>query len=119
MAYTPTEWTSGDVITAEKLNKIEGGVAESGASALLVTPADENDNWVFDKTWQEIHDAFFAGKNVIVNIPDSAEYGLVVYVTEDPYGHMWSVIYIDFGDETHYGQALTHATDGYPVIQSE
>lgn len=27
MAYTPTEWQDGDVITAEKLNKIENGVA--------------------------------------------------------------------------------------------
>lgn len=27
MAYTPTEWKDGDAITAEKLNKIEKGVA--------------------------------------------------------------------------------------------
>lgn len=27
MAYTPTEWKNGDVITAEKLNKLEEGVA--------------------------------------------------------------------------------------------
>ena len=26
MAYTPTEWQTGDVITAEKLNKLEQGV---------------------------------------------------------------------------------------------
>lgn len=26
MAYTPTEWNDGDVITAEKLNKLEQGV---------------------------------------------------------------------------------------------
>ena len=26
MAYTPTTWTDGDVITAEKLNKLEQGV---------------------------------------------------------------------------------------------
>ncbi len=27
MAYTPTTWTTGDVITAEKMNKLEQGVA--------------------------------------------------------------------------------------------
>lgn len=26
MAYTPTTWTDGDLITAEKLNKLEQGV---------------------------------------------------------------------------------------------
>jgi hypothetical protein len=26
MAYTPTDWKTGDVITAEKLNNIENGV---------------------------------------------------------------------------------------------
>lgn len=34
MAYTPTEWVTGDVITAEKLNKAEQGIAE--ASALII-----------------------------------------------------------------------------------
>ena len=28
MAYTPTEWACGDTITAEKLNKLENGLAE-------------------------------------------------------------------------------------------
>ena len=26
MAYTPTEWKDGDIITAERLNKLEAGV---------------------------------------------------------------------------------------------
>ena len=30
MAYTPTTWNNGDIITAEKLNKIENGVAQAG-----------------------------------------------------------------------------------------
>lgn len=31
MAYTVTEWKSGDVVTAELLNKIEAGVEEKAA----------------------------------------------------------------------------------------
>ncbi len=31
MAYTPTVWETGDVITAEKLNKAEQGIASAGA----------------------------------------------------------------------------------------
>ena len=30
MSYTPTTWTTGDTITATKLNKIEQGIADSG-----------------------------------------------------------------------------------------
>ena len=29
MAYTPTEWQCGDTITADKLNKLEQGVANA------------------------------------------------------------------------------------------
>lgn len=29
MSYTPTEWSKGDVITSEKLNKIEQGITNS------------------------------------------------------------------------------------------
>lgn len=28
MAYTPTTWADGDIITAEKMNKLEQGVAD-------------------------------------------------------------------------------------------
>ena len=36
MAYTPTEWKTGDIVTAEKLNKLENGLAnvESGGRYL-------------------------------------------------------------------------------------
>lgn len=33
MAYTPTNWTTGDTITATKLNKIEQGIADGGGGA--------------------------------------------------------------------------------------
>ena len=40
MGYTPTEWVNGDVITAEKLNKLENGVASvaGGADGVIVAP---------------------------------------------------------------------------------
>ena len=30
MSYIPTEWKTGDIVTAEKLNKLEEGVASGG-----------------------------------------------------------------------------------------
>ena len=31
--YTPNTWSTGDIITAEKLNNLEQGVAGAGAAA--------------------------------------------------------------------------------------
>lgn len=42
MAYTPTEWETGDIITAEKLNNMEQGI-EDAFVAPAVTSADEGD----------------------------------------------------------------------------
>lgn len=30
MSYTPTDWKTGDVITADKLNNMESGIANAG-----------------------------------------------------------------------------------------
>ena len=35
MAYNPTTWTTGDVITADKLNNIEFGVTNASSIAVL------------------------------------------------------------------------------------
>ena len=32
MTYTPTEWKTGDVVTAEKLNKMEQGIADNSSA---------------------------------------------------------------------------------------
>ena len=34
MSYTPTTWTTGDTITATKLNKIEQGIANAGGGGV-------------------------------------------------------------------------------------
>lgn len=56
MSYTPTTWTTGDTITATKLNKIENGVANAG-SAVIVTET----NNTLDKTFAEIYDLVHSG----------------------------------------------------------
>ena len=42
MSYAPTEWKSGDVITAEKLNNIENGVVDA-SKPLFVSLVSEDD----------------------------------------------------------------------------
>lgn len=66
MAYTPTEWKSGDVITAEKLNNIEEGISESSSSDIFVVKFTQNGStWTADKTLSEINSAVGNGTPVI------------------------------------------------------
>ena len=55
MAYTPTEWETGDVITAEKLNKAENGIAAADRSLLVVTEDAENK---LSEKWEDIFAAY-------------------------------------------------------------
>jgi len=54
MSYEPTVWKKGDIVTSEKLNKIENGIANCGN--IMVVNYDPEVNRT-DKTWQEIYDA--------------------------------------------------------------
>lgn len=53
MAYTPTVWATGDVITAEKLNKAEQGIADA-YEVFTVTVTESNGTYTADKTYAEI-----------------------------------------------------------------
>lgn len=71
MAYTPTVWATGDIITAEKLNKAENGIAAASASSyplfvLTVDMAADGLSATIDKTLAEITEAFEAGGNVFM-----------------------------------------------------
>lgn len=63
MGYTPTVWQTGDIVTSEKLNKIENGIADA-VGVLVVTMS--GDSMTTDKTWQEIYDALAARKEVVL-----------------------------------------------------
>lgn len=86
MAYTPTNWKDGDIISAEKMNKLEQGVAEGGGGVLLVnvtksssggsTPvvnsaspmltagSSSSSTFTADKTYAEVDAAVKSGKMV-------------------------------------------------------
>lgn len=44
MSYTKQNWNSGDVITVEKLNKIENGVENS--NSVLIIHRISGDGWI-------------------------------------------------------------------------
>lgn len=126
MSYTPTTWSCGDTITAEKLNKLENGLAEccGGGSGLICTAtvsvnADNYECYVLDKTWQEIHDAMAQGRNVIINQPASSPtYDMfprvlaVVEATENIDNNEYGVTVIAWASTVDY---MAHSPNGFPV----
>ena len=82
MAYTPKTWQCDDTITADELNRIEQGIAEAsqgggGTEPLIVTVTSREATTEecatggtvaeFSHSWQEMYDAFMAGRAVILD----------------------------------------------------
>ena len=61
MAYTKNTWKTGDIVTSEKLNHIEDGIANAGGVMVINVTSG-----TLDKTWQEIYDAMAQGKLCVV-----------------------------------------------------
>ena len=57
MAYEKQIWTTGDVITANKVNHIEDGIANGGGDSAFIVNLN-NETLTLDKTWNEIKTAF-------------------------------------------------------------
>lgn len=83
MAYTKQTWTTGDTVTASKLNHMEDGIAEGGGSggAMIVTVSDVNGNLTLNKTAKEIYDALLDGTPAYIVY----QYGVL---GEDYTGHL-------------------------------
>ena len=86
MAYEPTNWKSGDVVTSAKLNKMEQGIANSGG-VLFVTVGESN---ICDKSYNDIKTAIEDGILPILVIPSGDEDTLDMM-------YMYSTGYFDIG----------------------
>lgn len=96
MSYEPTVWQCGDTITAEKLNKLEQGVANSGGGSLLVVTCNIED-WLdcgepdsvgiiatFSHSWQEMHDSIENNIPVVI-VMHEGYYTNIVFVNNVSY----------------------------------
>ena len=64
MAYTPIDWKTGDVITADKLNNMESGIAGAGG-VLVMNMSHSSTTRSLDKKCAEIKNAIAAGKTLL------------------------------------------------------
>lgn len=50
MSYTPTNWQTGDIVSSERLNKMEAGIANAHSEEYIVA---ETDAWLEENITQE------------------------------------------------------------------
>lgn len=115
--YTKQTWKTGDVITEEKLNHMEEGIASCGMFVVGSTYDESTQTETLDKTYKEIVDAFNAGRNVVLkHFVNSMTYinPLVSYDNED---NIFSVSFFDF-DSTAIAVFLAESENGYPSNQN-
>lgn len=76
MSYEKQTWVTGETITAEKLNHMEGGIEAAGGSAITI----EFEEHQMTPTMEQVETAFKAGIPVIVHVNDQwgNAYDLVV-----------------------------------------
>ena len=69
MSYTPTTWTTGDTITATKMNKIEQGIAGIGGNPLITFNFDgfASSSYIFNFAIGELdeEDDVYIAKKII------------------------------------------------------
>lgn len=106
MAYTPTEWASGDVVTSQKLNKLEQGVA--GAGGVLAVHAVEG---ALDKTWKELYTALNAGCYVCLVYEGNQTIIYEASFNDGTGTYMISAYGLSLGMTISY---TTDSEDGYP-----
>lgn len=118
MSYTPTTWATGDTITAEKLNHLEGGVeAADGADIFLITGG--NTHSPLEQTWQEIFNAVKAGKKCYFSSGNLTEsgwekfYALSSISGDTEYGY-----YVTYVDADGSAKFTCSSPDDYPTMNT-
>lgn len=67
MSYNKTNWQTGDIVTADKLNNIENGIENASIGPLIVEAEIEQGQPVgIDKSYNELFAAVSAGRNIIL-----------------------------------------------------
>lgn len=110
MSYEKTNWKTGDVITSEKLNKMEEGIAEAGGSgsvSIVSLPIEEThiinsssnaEVKSLNKTYGQIYNALKNGANVYIStVIAKDETGNILSKNENVYDNVSHVHF--FGGE--------------------
>lgn len=117
MAYQPTQWARGDVVTSAKLNKLENGVKATG-ELCIVSLVGSGAEWTADKTFAEILAAFNAGNRVIASI-DGIFGELFYYPSDEAQAFFGNVVTVDASYVTSYSINIgTYQGQEYVEVES-
>ena len=117
MSYTPTEWKTGDVITAEKLNNMESGIFGS-AKVLFVELNTETG--AIDKTWNEINSAIASGVLCLIAMPEGNDGHSTNVLTGSLRINNQYNVYVNFETVETATMLLTaESPDDYPAIDNK
>jgi hypothetical protein len=78
MAYVKQNWETGELITSQKLNHMEDGIAEGGGGVMYAHYVYDDTVDYIDKTYSELKEAYLSGMNIVCVRDDSnddPEYG--------------------------------------------
>ena len=100
MSYTPTNWSTGDTITASAMNKIENGIANAGGIFWITAAFDDLDVFRLDKTYLEIYTAM-RNKSLCIISSDNVD-GPPIYEAQH-------YIITDIGYDTNAGIVYVNA----------
>lgn len=115
MAYTPTTWATGDIITAEKLNNIERGIRDSETLNAIVTLTLDTSNPTVPKiltatcshTCTDIANAYNSGKHISIKVQFAGM----------PSTQLGSLVACDETGEESSGYTVTFRFNFSPTIQ--
>lgn len=122
MAYIPTEWQTGDIITAEKLNKLENGVAGIGNGVVLAEwTGPELDT--LSLTWKQIYDYALAGIPVftVYSEPDFGGFNMSVVggAYPDIANNRYVVLLCELSNAGQTSTLYCATADDYPAFPSD
>ena len=120
MAYEKQTWVTGEVITKEKLNHMEDGIANSGEAIIV----EQNEEMALNYTWQEIKDFLSEKKSLyFYNEAELIDDGLQVNfepiccVKKEASGG--EILEYEFNVYTPTRYFKTTVANGYPVYVDE
>lgn len=130
MSYTPTNWATGDTITAEKLNKMESGIENANAPFVVtLTPTALDYSGEMDKTVAEINAAYVSGRKIVYKVTTNETQFIYADVTmvyfNNSYAYpSFNAFIIDDGNDLLLeactgvkddGESNTYSTHIYPL----
>lgn len=105
MSYTPTEWKTGDIVSSQRLNKLEEGVRDAYEVMFI-----NDTNNTLDKTWQEIHDAMAQGKVCVFKKDLSESVGAIVTLVVTSVSNSGGTYTVKVGQDNY----ITSSATEYP-----